>query len=622
MTSRELTGSLRETLAVFETADGVGTPMTTNEVAAHHDISRRSTYERLERLVEQGFLETKKVGASGRIWWRPATVDPNETRVEPERATVRVQRREARQTPEIPQQLDDIFERIDDAFFARDEEWQFTYVTDHAAELVQLPAEDLFGTQIWDAFPDVAEGRPREMAERAMSTQESVEFEFYSETLSIWIEARVYPSENGVSVYFRDITERKERERELIQQREQLEALNNLNVVVREIIDAVIEQSTREQIEQTVCARLAETDSYEFAWTGTVDANSKAVTLQAEAGVEGYLDGVTISVDPNDERSKGPTGRALRTGEIQVSQDVQTDPSHDPWRDHVEQYSVRSSAAIPIVHEDSVYGALNVYADRPNAFKSQERTVIAQLGEVVGHAISAVERKRALMSDEVVEMTFRISDVFDVLDAPTEMEGQITLDQAVATGDGEFLVYGTATPDAVDTLHVLVDTLSECEGVTVHSEGDPVSFELGLSDPPVLSTVASLGGYIDNAAFADGDFQLTVHLASTVETRRIIDVVEESLPGAEMVRRRQVSRSNHDPQRHLASDLTDRQQTALKAAYHAGFFEWPRDASGEEVAESLDVSAPTLHQHLRKAQKKVLDSLVAATEELEDEPRT
>jgi predicted DNA binding protein len=62
----------------------------------------------------------------------------------------------------------------------------------------------------------------------------------------------------------------------------------------------------------------------------------------------------------------------------------------------------------------------------------------------------------------------------------------------------------------------------------------------------------------------------------------------------------------------LTSDLTERQRSALEAAYHAGFFDWPRDVSGGEMAESLGVSSPTFHQHLRKAEQKILDALLSS----------
>jgi predicted DNA binding protein len=48
----------------------------------------------------------------------------------------------------------------------------------------------------------------------------------------------------------------------------------------------------------------------------------------------------------------------------------------------------------------------------------------------------------------------------------------------------------------------------------------------------------------------------------------------------------------------------------LEAAFFAGYFEWPRDVSGEDLAESLGVSSPTFHQHLRNAQRKLLDAVL------------
>ena len=59
----------------------------------------------------------------------------------------------------------------------------------------------------------------------------------------------------------------------------------------------------------------------------------------------------------------------------------------------------------------------------------------------------------------------------------------------------------------------------------------------------------------------------------------------------------------------VESGLTDRQRTVLEAAYRSGYFEWPRrHTSGEELADALGVASSTLHQHLRVATAKVLDS--------------
>jgi len=413
---------------------------------------------------------------------------------------------------------------------------------------------------------------------------------------------------------FQDVTERIEHEQDLERQREQLAALNNLNDVVRSITDEVIAQSTREEIERVVCERLAETESYLFAWIGDVDIATQTVTMRTEAGVEGYLDEITISTDPDDERSRGPTGRAILERETQTTQDIEADSRHDPWRDHIEQYGFRSSAAIPIIYEDTVYGVLNVYADRSNAFEDEERAVISQLGEVVGHAIAATERKRALMSDDVVELQFRVRDIFAAVGADMTTDGSITIDHMVPIENDEYLVYGTITEDAIAGMDALVDALPHWVDVTYRTADGPTSFELRLSDPPVLSTIASLGGAIERVVIEDGDYRMTVLLAPGADVRRAIDVVQTTYPAAELLKHRQITRPDTTAERvrHVLTDeLTDRQRAALEAAYHAGFFEWPRDATGEDISASLEIAPATFHQHLRRAQKKIFNSLLS-----------
>lgn len=97
---------------------------------------------------------------------------------------------------------------------------------------------------------------------------------------------------------------------------------------------------------------------------------------------------------------------------------------------------------------------------------------------------------------------------------------------------------------------------------------------------------------------------------------RLERLVESAYPQAELLRRQQVSQSRDESrllQRRLARDLTDRQRSALEAAYHAGFFKWPRETTGEQIAESLQIAPPTFHHHLRKAQQKAFDALLSAS---------
>ncbi|AGB16272.1 PAS domain S-box [Halovivax ruber XH-70] len=414
----------------------------------------------------------------------------------------------------------------------------------------------------------------------------------------------------AVAAILASAIDRDERERELVDQRERLEAVNGLNEVVRDLTDAVIDQSTRQEIEQTVVERLAAAESYEFAWVGTADLDSKTVSMRAEAGVEGYLDNNTISIDPADERSQGPTGRAFRTGEIQVTRNARADDRYDPWRDTAKAYDFQASAAIPIVHEDTVYGVLNVYTGRENAFTAEERGVIAQLGEVIGHSIAATERKQALVSDEVVEIEFHLPDAFGQVDADIEMGGSARIDHVTQISEETFQVYGSATPCVVDGLERLTDATDVWSDLTIREVGDSIRFSARLTEPTILTLIASRGGYVDEAVLEDDDVFLTVQLSPHTDIRAFVDAMTDGYPQIDLLSRTQFSRETPfagDGEQPLDT-LTDQQRSSVEAAYFRGFFEWPRLASGEDVADSLDIAPSTFHQHLRKAESKLIEA--------------
>ncbi|RQG93271.1 PAS domain S-box protein [Natrarchaeobius halalkaliphilus] len=116
---------------------------------------------------------------------------------------------------DVESELEEILGRVTDAFYALDEEFRFTHVNERAEELIDFEGEGLVGRHIWEAFEWAGDSVIREEYERAMETQNPTSFEvYYPEPLDTWFEIHVYPSTTGLSVYFRDVTDRKERESE------------------------------------------------------------------------------------------------------------------------------------------------------------------------------------------------------------------------------------------------------------------------------------------------------------------------------------------------------------------------------------------------------------------------
>jgi|GEM_PF-374383 len=107
------------------------------------------------------------------------------------------------------QQVIKLFERITDGFFALDHAWQFTYINPQAECLMGRTAAELIGMNIWDAFPELVGTCFEAQYRIAAETQVAVDFEAFNTSVAMWWDVRVYPSHDGLSVYFRDVTERK-----------------------------------------------------------------------------------------------------------------------------------------------------------------------------------------------------------------------------------------------------------------------------------------------------------------------------------------------------------------------------------------------------------------------------
>jgi PAS domain S-box-containing protein len=108
-----------------------------------------------------------------------------------------------------------ILESITDAFVAFDRHWHYTYVNQAAAQILHRTPEDLIGKQVWhDVFPELVGGVAYEAMHQAIAKQMPVAWEEFGEPLHRWLEATAYPSAEGIAVYFRDVTDRKQAEAE------------------------------------------------------------------------------------------------------------------------------------------------------------------------------------------------------------------------------------------------------------------------------------------------------------------------------------------------------------------------------------------------------------------------
>ena len=106
--------------------------------------------------------------------------------------------------------LQQVLEQITDGFYALDRDWRFTYVNPAAELMLAQPRAKLLGTSVWDAFAPAIETPLYAGYHRALREGQPATIEIYYSPLEAWFEVRVYPSADGLSVFFRNVSEQRQ----------------------------------------------------------------------------------------------------------------------------------------------------------------------------------------------------------------------------------------------------------------------------------------------------------------------------------------------------------------------------------------------------------------------------
>jgi PAS domain S-box-containing protein len=196
----------------------------------------------------------------------------------------------------------------------------------------------------------------------------------------------------------RDITRRKQLEEELRRANRSLKMLSSCN-------HALIHAESEESLLNSVCQIIVEEGGYRLAWVGFREEDeNKTVSPVAQAGYEeGYLESLHITW-ANRERGRGPTGKAIRSGEPSIARDILNDPDFSPWRDEALKRGFASSVALPLTIRGETFGALNIYASEPDAFDKEE---VNLLGELAGDLSFGIIALRARIEQEGAEVALR-----------------------------------------------------------------------------------------------------------------------------------------------------------------------------------------------------------------------
>ncbi|WP_436346557.1 sensor histidine kinase [Natronorubrum sp. FCH18a] len=278
-----------------------------------------------------------------------------------------------------------VYERITDAVFALDEEWRFTFLNERTEHLLERSEAELLGTSIWEAFPGAVDSPFQREYERAMETQDPVTFQEFYAPLDAWLEVRAYPSETGLTVYFRDITDRVRR-KERLEKREQ--ALHDAYEVI-----ADPQRAFREQVDDLL-AVVRRTIGTEYATLSRVHEDAgeyifEGVDAPPDADLEA---GDTTALEATNCEHVVSTERTL------VLEDVEVDAPEFADRAGNAEWGISCYLGTPITVDGEVYGTFCFYdmEARAEEFTDWEVTFIELLGNWVSYELERERYRRKL----------------------------------------------------------------------------------------------------------------------------------------------------------------------------------------------------------------------------------
>ncbi len=276
--------------------------------------------------------------------------------------------------PRLDLDFHQVFERVTDAYVALDRDWRYTYLNARACALFGHKAEELIGRHIWTEFPEGSEQPFHRAYEKAMAEQRPQQIEAFYPPYNRWFENRIYPSVDGLTIYFHDITDRK--------RAEQLEAGQH------EILEGIAAQRPLAESLERI-ARLHETmNPGALCSVLLLDDDGRHVLHGAAPSLpEAYnrtLDGLEIG------EAHGSCGTAAWRGERVVVADIASHPYWENYREPALAHGLKACWSTPVFgshHE--VLGTFAVYYRESREPREEELHNIDRMLPITGIAIES-----------------------------------------------------------------------------------------------------------------------------------------------------------------------------------------------------------------------------------------
>ena len=177
----------------------------------------------------------------------------------------------------------------------------------------------------------------------------------------------------------------------------EVERLNWTLAAISKVNRVLVRARSEHELFAGACEAVTLQDLFALAWIGIPRRDeAKSIDIRVSAGsARGYLEGFQSSWG-DSPLGNGPSGRAIRTGQIQCTNHMLSTPQFLPWLERATRWNLQSSFSLPIkLSTGEVVACLQVYSHSPEAFGERELDLLTQLGEDLGFGVEALRTREA-----------------------------------------------------------------------------------------------------------------------------------------------------------------------------------------------------------------------------------
>jgi PAS domain S-box-containing protein len=291
------------------------------------------------------------------------------------------------QLQQYSQQISGILESITDGFFVIDHQFTVQLWNHEAERITNISAIDIVGKPIWEKLPEWANTEIGQSFDKAFKKKMTVTLEQYHERSDHWLEMSLYPSDQGMFAYFRDVTLRKKQEALLALEKKVLEMNTGQRMLLKPLLNFFL-KGIQKIFPGMYCMVL------------TLDEDGRSVRLLSAPGLPAIyahaIDGLPIG--PN----AGSCGTAMYRKQTVIVSDIATDPLWAGHSDLALQFGLRACWSIPVMDDrDEVLAAFSVYYTTVKAPTNAEMDIFERVANLVTIIIESKKTEEKLLRLEL-----------------------------------------------------------------------------------------------------------------------------------------------------------------------------------------------------------------------------